>query len=147
MNDRDKTATATKSAPDRTIFSLLHAARVLEGKVETALDSVGLSVPKYSVLSELVSADAPLSLGELAGKLSCVKSNMTQLVDRLEADGLVRRVDDPKDRRSVKAAITEEGRAKQAAGAEKLDELHERFSASVDDNDRSAVQRLLTALE
>ena len=36
---------------------------------------------------------------------------MTQLVDRLEADGLVRRVADPTDRRSVKAEITDEGQS------------------------------------
>ena len=40
---------------DTTIFSLLHAAHALEDRVEARLAAVGLSTPKFSVLSELVS--------------------------------------------------------------------------------------------
>src|ERR1041384_8223220 len=105
---------------DRSIFSLLHAAHALEAKVESALERAQLSSPKFAMLTELVENDKPLSLSELAAKLSCVRSNMTQLVDRLEAEGLVRRVQCPNDRRSVKAEITEEGRARQAAGAAEI---------------------------
>ena len=99
MNDRAETSAG--KAPDTTIFSLLHAAHALEDRVEAALENAGLSTPKYSVLSALVAAGEPLSLSELASRLSCVRSNMTQLVDRLESEELVRRVDDPKDRRVV----------------------------------------------
>ena len=48
----------------------------------------------------------PISLSELAEKLTCVRSNVTQLVDRLEADGLAKRADDPADRRAVRAKVT-----------------------------------------
>jgi DNA-binding MarR family transcriptional regulator len=66
-------------------------------------------------LHTLVEADGPIPLGQLAERLCCVKSNVTQLVDRLEADQLVRRVPDPADRRSVRAEVTAEGRARYAA--------------------------------
>jgi DNA-binding MarR family transcriptional regulator len=131
---------------DKTIFALLHAAHALEDKLEETLAGVGLSSPKFSVLSELVSSPAPLSLSELATRLSCVRSNMTQLVDRLEADGLVRRVDDPADRRAVKAEITYEGRARQAAGASAVARLHAEFADRVGHADLGAVQRMLSAL-
>ena len=109
MNDRqDTTSNQPQSSPERTISSLLRAAHALENKLESSLSRVGLSMPKYSVLSELVTAREALSLSELASRLSCVRSNMTQLVDRLEADGLVTRVNDPGDRRSVRAALTDE---------------------------------------
>jgi DNA-binding MarR family transcriptional regulator len=110
----------TESTSDTTIFSLLQAAHALEARLEAALEKASLSSPKFSVLNELVTSRQSLSLSELAGRLSCVRSNMTQLVDRLEADGLVKRVDDPADRRSVKASITEEGRKRQAAGADEI---------------------------
>jgi DNA-binding MarR family transcriptional regulator len=132
---------------DTTIFSLLHAAHALEDKVERALEKAELSGPKYSVLSALVTTGGPVSLSELANRLSCVRSNMTQLVDRLEADGLVRRVDDPNDRRAVKASITDEGRRRQAAGAAEVEKLHQEFSANVDDDDRAALGRMLSALK
>ena len=51
-----------------------------------------------------------LPLSQLAARLSCVKSNITQLVDRLEADGLVSRAGDPADRRSRLATMTAAGR-------------------------------------
>src|SRR6266446_3479213 len=68
--------------------------------------AVGLSNAKFEVLSVLVAQDRPISLSELAEKLTCVRSNVTQLMDRLEADSLVKRTDDPDDRRAVRAAVT-----------------------------------------
>src|SRR5215475_8237340 len=121
MNDTGVIKTVVTGNPDRTIFHLLHAAAALEDRVGEALGRAGLSMPKFAVLNELVAAKQPLSLSELATRLSCVKSNMTQLIDRLEADGLVQRVDDPSDRRSVKAEITDAGVARQAAGSEEID--------------------------
>ena len=132
---------------DTTIFALLDAAHALENRLEAALNRAGLSTPKYSLLTALVASQDPLSLSELAGTLSCVRSNMTQLVDRLEAEGLVKRVDDPADRRVVKAAITNEGRRKQEAGAHEIEALHREFAAGVDPADRAAFQRLLTVLK
>ena len=146
MNDQDVGANSNVKSPDTTIFSLLHAAHALEDKVEVALENVGLSMPKFSVLSELVSAGEPLSLSELATRLSCVRSNMTQLVDRLEADGVVQRVDCPNDRRAVKAAITDAGRERQAAGAAEIAQLHELFATKVRPEDREAVGRMLESL-
>jgi DNA-binding MarR family transcriptional regulator len=147
MNDRDVNETDGIASAGSDIFSLLHAASVLEDRVEAALTGVGLSMPKFSVISELVRAGKPLSLSDLATRLSCVKSNMTQLVDRLEADGLVNRVDDPNDRRAVKAAITEDGRAKQAAGAAEINRLNGAFAAALRPEDRAAVERVITALK
>jgi DNA-binding MarR family transcriptional regulator len=146
MNNSDVETQKTKGSSDTTIFSLLHAAHALEDKLEETLNGVGLSTPKYSVLNELNSAGTPLSLSDLAARLSCVRSNMTQLVDRLEGDGLVKRVDDPADRRGVKAAITEEGQARYELGYAEVARLHEDFAASVGDEDKAALRRLLTAL-
>jgi DNA-binding MarR family transcriptional regulator len=147
MNDTGANAGTAQGSPDTTIFSLIHAAHALEDKLEETFKGVGLSTPKYSVLNELVSADEPLPLCELAARLSCVRSNMTQLVDRLEADHLVRRVDDPSDRRSVKAEVTDEGRRRHAGAATELARLHEDFAANVAAEDRAALSRLLTTLK
>src|SRR5215468_939965 len=81
------------------LFEILGAAGDIERKADAALAEIGLSLPKLGVLWQLASQDEPLALSELARCNNCVRSNMTQLVDRLEADGLVRRIDDPDDRR------------------------------------------------
>jgi DNA-binding MarR family transcriptional regulator len=146
MNDSVAARDTQAGAPDKTIFELLHAAHALEDRVDDALAKAGLSMPKFAVLSELTAAGQALSLSELATRLSCVKSNMTQLIDRLETDGLVQRVDDPADRRAVRAAITPTGSDKYLAGEAEMAKLHENFAASVGEVDRNALVRLMSAL-
>ncbi|MFC8196252.1 MarR family winged helix-turn-helix transcriptional regulator [Streptomyces sp. NPDC060006] len=51
----------------------------------------------------------PLPMRRLAQKLKCEPSNVTGIVDRLEARGLAERRPDPADRRVKLAAVTEEG--------------------------------------
>lgn len=125
------------------MMSLVRAGHALEDRMETALASAGLSTAKLTVLTELVNANQPLSLSELANRVSCVRSNMTQLVDRLESDGLVARVDDPSDRRAVRAAITDEGRQRQAAGAAQVSKLEAEFADALAGEDRAALARIL----
>jgi DNA-binding MarR family transcriptional regulator len=100
------------------LFAVLHASSVLESRVEAKLSDVGLSIAKLAALNRLTEAGESLPLGQLAERLSCVKSNVTQLVDRLEADGLVSRTGDPNDRRSRLAVLTEAGRIAYAKGRE-----------------------------
>lgn len=132
------------SSPD-VMSALIHAAHVLEDRLELALDSVGLSTAKYGVLSQLAEA-GPLPLSELAARQRCVRSNMTQLVDRLEAEGLVRRVDDPADRRIVLAELTSRGRELAAAGARQWGTVQSEFCESLSERDRAAIGRVLSAL-
>jgi DNA-binding MarR family transcriptional regulator len=92
------------------LFAVLHAAHAAEAEVESKLNEVHLSMAKLMALKALSEAGESLPLGQLAGRLSCVKSNITQLVDRLEADGLVARRLDPNDRRTKLAVLTAAGR-------------------------------------
>ena len=137
---------ATPSTAPEVMFSLLGAAHALEDRIEQQLGQVGLSMSKLGVLTQLVEAGEPLALSELAARLSCVRSNMTQLVDRLEADGLVRRVDDPADRRSVLAAVTRLGEERQVAGAQELAKVREEFTAALPVADRVALARARAVL-
>jgi len=92
------------------LFAILHAAHAAEAEVEAQLNAVGLSLAKLVALRALADAGEPVPLGQLAERLSCVKSNITQLVDRLEADGLVSRKAAPNDRRTRLATLTPAGR-------------------------------------
>src|SRR6266513_862230 len=109
-------------APRVGLFAVLHASGVLESRTELKLAEVGLSLPKLAALHRLTDAGGSLPLGQLAERLACVKSNVTQLVDRLEADGLVSREADPNDRRSRLAVLTDAGRRAYARGSE----IHQR---------------------
>ncbi|HEV8598192.1 MAG TPA: MarR family transcriptional regulator [Gemmatimonadales bacterium] len=128
------------------IFRILGAARELQTRLESALDEIGLSTGKVGVLKTLAQAGEPLPLSELAECSKCVRSNVTQLVDRLEADGLVRRVDDPDDRRVTRASLTHEGR-KAFIQAKKVISLQEREIFRVlSDEEAAALVRVLEQL-
>jgi DNA-binding MarR family transcriptional regulator len=71
-----------------------------------------------------------------------VRSNITQLVDRLESEKLVKRVDDAQDRRSLRAAITPLGRERQAAGARRVEAVRRQLAAALKGLDGGALQRL-----
>jgi len=132
---------------EKIAFSLLHAAHSIEGRFEEALTTVNLSNPKFAALSVLVAEDQPLSLSELAQKLTCVRSNVTQLVDRLEADGLVKRTDDPSDRRGVRAEVTKLGRERHAAGLIVVNRVHEEVAKQLSAVDQSVLKRALDTIQ
>ena len=127
--------------------ALIHAAGRVEARLEEALAGVGLSIAKFEPLSVLVSQDRPISLSELAEKLTCVRSNVTQLVDRLEADGLVKRADDPADRRAVRAEVTALGRKRHAAGAKVVHAVLHEVAKELSAVDPLVLKRALDAVQ
>lgn len=142
MNQSDGAGTGT----DLT-FSLLGAAHAVEARIESSLSPLGLSLAKLTVLGILVGSNTPLTLGELAQKLACVRSNVTQLVDRLESDGLVRREADPADRRSIRAVITDVGRDRERAGSQALARVQDDISHVLARFDSGHVEQALAALK
>lgn len=67
----------------------------------------GLTSTQAKLLAQL---NGPLPMRALATLLVCDASNVTGIVDRLEARGLVRREPDPSDRRVKNVMATDEGR-------------------------------------
>src|SRR3954463_16208224 len=125
---------------------LLDAGRAQFARLEEALKSVGLSAAKYKVLSQIAKPNEPVPLRLLAEEQQCVASNVTTLIDRLEADGLVKRVDDPADRRSKRATLTESGAEKVAAGDAVVAEVESAFAASLSPTERLALEKVLSSL-
>jgi len=67
-----------------------------------------MAYPKIGILWTL-KRKGPLPLSKIAEMHSYSRQNLTTLTDRLEADGLVRRAPDLKDRRVTMLELTEEG--------------------------------------
>jgi DNA-binding MarR family transcriptional regulator len=128
------------------MFSLVNAGRAIEDRLEEALAQVGLSLAKFGALTHLVEAGEPLSLSECAKKMTCVRSNITQLVDRLEKDGFVQRIKDPEDRRTVRAAVTRLGLERQAAGAKEVARVQAQLLKTLEGVNQRALRRVLSAL-
>lgn len=128
------------------LFAVLHASNVLEARVEAKLASAGLSLAKLAALRQLAQAGDSLPLGQLAERLSCVKSNVTQLVDRLEADGFVSRAGDPSDRRSRLAVLTAAGRKAHERGCAIYQAAERELFGTLSRDESAQLQGLLAKL-
>jgi DNA-binding MarR family transcriptional regulator len=125
---------------------LLDAARAVEARAEGALGEIGLSLAKLGALRHLVLATEPLTLSQLAERHCCGKSNVTQLVDRLEGEGLVARESDPEDRRTIRATVTQAGRAAYDRASVILAEHERAIDAQLGHGPRAELARGLRAL-
>jgi DNA-binding MarR family transcriptional regulator len=107
---------------------LVRSGKLTETKLDGHLDGRCLSATRLVALLHIAQTDQSeqmLSLSQLAIRLASVKSNVTQLVDRLEADQLVRRVHDATDRRSIQVELTDVGRQECDQAIEALRPLEE----------------------
>jgi DNA-binding MarR family transcriptional regulator len=78
--------------------------------MDETLDNHGLSYGEWKLLCSLRrKPDRTSTPGELAGKLELSSGAMTNRLDRMERDGLVRRLPDPRDRRGVRVELTDTG--------------------------------------
>jgi DNA-binding MarR family transcriptional regulator len=85
------------------------AGRSLHQLHERWAEKHGLSEGRLGVMFRLYRGGA-CALGDLAGELDTTPRNVTGLVDHLERDGLVERIPDTEDRRSVRARLTPAGK-------------------------------------
>ena len=87
-------------------------ARLASETGERAYAAFGIGRPEFDVLATLRRSGAPYRLTptELYRWLMLSSGAMTNRIDRLEVDGLVERVDDPRDRRGCLVGLTERGK-------------------------------------
>ena len=148
MNSRQSEGRDGQSEPEHgPVLAWIEAGAVLGYRIEKALEDHGLSMAKLKVLTHLAESRQSLALSEIAERLNCVRSNVTQLVDRLETEGLVRRLYDPKDRRSIRAELTEHGRSKQIEGSEALAKVEAELAGGLSKSDIEAIGRLAATIK
>lgn len=107
----------TEAAPDafRLWFRLLRLETRIRAALGERLREIGLSVPQCDVLSTLTEQEG-VSQQDLAKRLYVTKGNISGLIDRLVAAGLVERRTLPNDRRSHAIHLTPQGRRAAEAG-------------------------------
>ena len=67
------------------------------------------TLPRFDVMAALYRRQSGITMSELSRMLLVSNGNATAVVDRLEADGLVKRTQSQTDRRTVFVALTPEG--------------------------------------
>jgi DNA-binding MarR family transcriptional regulator len=118
--------------------------RRLHRGMSEALAPLGLSRAQSRVVRLL--ADGPLRMATIAERLSVVPRTVTDLVDGVEAAGLVARHPDPEDRRSTFVALTDGGRLLLDRLEVARRESAEQAVGRLDRADRAILLRLLRDL-
>ena len=90
---------------------LLSCAMAIEKDVQRRLAERGATLPRFDVLAALDRHPAGMTMGALSGALLVSNGNVTQLVQKLARDGLVRIAPSPADRRASIVRLTGRGRA------------------------------------
>jgi DNA-binding MarR family transcriptional regulator len=97
------------------VTSIMRVQQILQSAVDGALRPHGLTFARYEALVLLTfSRRGSLPMRVMGERLQLHPTSVTNIVDRLEADGLVKRIPHPTDRRTTLAEITEAGRARRA---------------------------------
>ncbi len=95
------------SEPDRRAKAAVRSIVFLYREFERVCRDEGISIPQYRLL--LFLRHGPKRAGELAARAAIQRPTLTSLVDGLEKDGRLRRVQVEADRRGVRLELTDTG--------------------------------------
>jgi DNA-binding MarR family transcriptional regulator len=95
----------------RAVTSIMRAHQILIAELDAVLRPFGITFSRYETLVLLVHASrGALPLSKIGERLQVHATSVTNVIDRLEGAGLVRREPNPRDGRGTLAVITDEGR-------------------------------------
>ena len=90
---------------------LLTCTTLIENEVRRRLrENFDVTLPRFDLLAQLDRTPNGMTLGELSQRMMVSNGNITGLVDRLVAQGLISRRPAPNDRRVQIVKLTAEGR-------------------------------------
>lgn len=117
--------------------------RVVQAALDLRMRGLGADFTTWKVLAHLVDGDRA-SQRELAARMLIDPATLVRHLDRVEADGLVARERDERDRRVVRVAITPAGRAKRTELHRVVERFDQELRAQLEPEERAA---LLSALQ
>ncbi|MGH7750846.1 MAG: MarR family winged helix-turn-helix transcriptional regulator [Candidatus Dormibacteria bacterium] len=105
--------------------SVMRVQQIVLARVDAVLRELGLNFARYEVLVLLhFSRRGSLPMGKMGERLMIHPTSVTNLVDRLEEAGLVRRTAHPSDGRTTLAAITPAGRRLVERATTRVTDVH-----------------------
>ena len=89
---------------------LLTCTQLIERRVRSGLrEEFGTTLPRFDLMAQLERHREGLKMNELSRLLMVTGGNVTAIVDQLEKEGLVERLDEPDDRRAFRIRLTRSG--------------------------------------
>jgi DNA-binding MarR family transcriptional regulator len=125
----------------RAATNTLHAAIVLKASIEDELHKkTGLLLADNEALINLIAADEPLRMSDIAQRLILSPGGTTKVIDRLEAKGYVKRLPQPGDRRVTILEVTKIGKDITADARAVIDkQLKKVWGEHINDEEASVV--------
>ncbi len=89
---------------------LLTCTQLIERRVRSGLrEEFGTTLPRFDLMAQLERHREGLKMNELSRLLMVTGGNITAIVDQLEKEGQVERLDDSADRRAFRIRLTRSG--------------------------------------
>ena len=148
----DPIARAAKTWEDRigpstamsAVTNIMRVQQILQATVDERLKPHGLSFARYEALVLLsFSKRGSLPMRMMGERLQLHPTSITNIVDRLEADGLARRLPHPSDRRTTLVELTGPGRERLTAATEAVTKAEFGF-VGLDEQEQEQLSVLLT---
>ena len=108
--DREFIARRNDHSALRIWLRLLTCTQLIERQVRSRLRSqFDTTLPRFDLMAQLERHREGLKMNELSRLLMVTGGNVTAIVDQLEKEGLVERLDEPDDRRAFRIRLTKSG--------------------------------------
>ena len=108
--DRETIARSDDHRALRIWLRLLTCTQMIERVVRSRLrERFGTTLPRFDLMAQLERHPEGLKMNELSRLLMVTGGNVTAIVDQLEKEGLVERLDEPADRRAFRIRLTRAG--------------------------------------
>ncbi|GAB1857996.1 MarR family transcriptional regulator [Flavobacteriaceae bacterium MHTCC 0001] len=95
----------------KALLNIIYTANWITSHQNEFFKTYGISPQQYNILRILKGADAPLNVQTIKDRMLERSPNATRLMDKLCAKNYIERCSSEHDRRVVKIAITDEGKA------------------------------------
>jgi DNA-binding MarR family transcriptional regulator len=146
--DRETIARREDHRALRVWLRLLTCTQVIETVVRSRLrERFATTLPRFDLMSQLERHPEGLKMNELSRLLMVTGGNVTAIVDQLEKEGLVARVDEPADRRAFRIRLTRAGEKSFAEMARAHEEWVVELLAGMTRREQDELLRLLAKVK
>ncbi|UTW63600.1 MarR family transcriptional regulator [bacterium SCSIO 12741] len=137
-----------KSEYHNAVFQIIKTGHWITDMVSRELKEYGIYEPQFNVLRILQGAKGkPVSVNRILESMIQRSSNITRIIDKLEAKGLVERTLCSTDRRKMDIVITPEGSALLKKLNKKVDEFHKPMMNNLTPDEARTLTELIIKLK
>ena len=146
--DREFIARSGDHSALRIWLRLLTCTQLIERRVRSGLrEDFGTTLPRFDLMAQLERHREGLKMNELSRLLMVTGGNITAIVDQLEKEGLVERLDEPDDRRAFCIRLTKSGEKGFAEMARAHEQWVVELLAGLTGRERGELLKLLAKLK